>query len=60
MVMADYFTKKWLNPPKERLRAEGRAERDTEWDAWNERRMAAAEKGDPFDEPPPSTNQHGQ
>ncbi len=75
MVMADYFTKKWLNPLKERLRAEreqlaaesrakgraeGRAERDTEWKAWNERRMAAAEKGEPFDEPPPSTNQHSR
>ena len=64
MVMADYFTKKWLNPLKERLRAEGRAEgraeRDTEWKAWNERRMAAEKKGDPFDEPPPSTNQHSR
>ena len=75
MVMADYFTKKWLNPLKERLRAEreqlvaesrakghaeGRAERDAEWRAWNGRRIAAAEKGEPFDEPPPSTNRHNR
>ena len=71
MVMADYFTKKWLNPLKERLRAEreqlltesrskgraeGRAERDAEWEAWNGRRMAADAKGEPFDEPPPGSN----
>ena len=71
MVMADYFTKKWLNPLKERLRAEreqlvaegraeGRAERDAEWEAWNERRMAAEAKGDPFDELPPGANSPGR
>ena len=58
--MADYFTKRWLNPLKERLRAEGRAERDAEWKAWNGRRLAAAEKGEPFDEPPPSANRHNR
>ncbi len=33
--------------------AEGIAERDREWAAWNERRLAAAAQGQPFDEPPP-------
>ena len=35
-------------------KAEGIAERDRVWTAWNERRLAAAAKGQPFDEPPPS------
>ena len=35
--------------------AEGIAERDREWTAWNERRLDAAAKGQPFDEPPPSS-----
>ena len=56
MVAADYFTKRWLNPLKEKLRQEGRAETNAKWDAWNARRMAAEEKGEPFDEPPPSAN----
>ena len=34
-------------------KAEGIAERDRVWTAWNERRLAAAAKGQPFDEPPP-------
>ena len=60
MVVADYFTRRWLNPLKESLRAEGRAEGEArnqaEWVAWNERRMAAEAKGEPFDEPPPGTS----
>ena len=40
-------------------KAEGKAEgivaRDREWTAWNERRLEAAAKGQPFDEPPPSS-----
>ncbi len=34
-------------------KAEGIAERDRVWTAWNERRLAAAAKGQPFEEPPP-------
>ena len=34
--------------------ARGIAERDRVWTAWNERRLAAAAKGQPFEEPPPS------
>lgn len=56
MIVADYFTKRWLNPLKEQLRQEGRAETNAKWEAWNARRMAAEEKGEPFDEPPPSVN----
>ena len=36
-----------------RGRAEGRAELVAEVVAWNERRLAADAKGEPFDEPPP-------
>ena len=38
-------------------RAEGReeafAEADRGWEAWNQRRIEAAERGEPFTEPPP-------
>ena len=34
-------------------RAQGRAEKDAEWLAWNNRRMKAERDGVPFDEPPP-------
>ena len=27
---------------------------DAEWEAWNERRMQAEQRGEPFEEPPPS------
>ena len=41
-------------------RAQGRAEAEAkihaEWEAWNERRMAAEAVGEPFDEPPPGTS----
>ncbi len=56
MVVADYFTKRWLNPLKEKLREEGRAEINTAWQTWNERRMAAEANGEPFDEPPPGNS----
>lgn len=59
MVAADYFTKRWLNPLKEKLRQEGRVETNAKWDAWNARRMAAEEKGEPFNELPPSANSRG-
>jgi hypothetical protein len=34
--------------------AEGRAERQKEWEAWNERRQEAEAKGQAFDELPPT------
>ena len=33
----------------------GHARVDAEWGAWNERRLAAEAKGEPFDEPTPAT-----
>ena len=35
-------------------RAQGCAEMQTQWEAWNVRRMEAESKGLPFTEPPPS------
>lgn len=43
-----------LEKAKEIGRAEGRAESDREWTAYTERMKAALERGEPFDEPPPS------
>ena len=34
-------------------RSEGVAQNDAKWRAWNDRRLAAESKGEPFDEPPP-------
>lgn len=34
-------------------KAEGVAERDRQWAAWNNRRIEAEAKGEPFHEPPP-------
>ena len=71
MVLADYITKKWLNPLKEQLREEGREQGrrqgseqaavkiNAQWRDWIERRDAAAAKGEPFDEPPPDGNAPG-
>ena len=36
-----------------RALAEGRRESDAEWEAWNQRRLHAEQRGEPFDEPPP-------
>jgi hypothetical protein len=35
-------------------KAEGLSEGYKQWEAWNNRRMAAEAEGRPFDEPPPS------
>ena len=63
MVVADYITQRWLNPLKERLRQEGRAQGEAQanaaWEAWNERRVTAGASGEPFDEPPPGTSSTG-
>ena len=69
MVLANYLRQNLLEPLKERQRREGveegleagialgreevRSESDARWRAWNERREKAAERGEPFDEPPP-------
>ncbi len=38
---------------REQRRAEGRAEADRAWQAWNARRLEAEAQGDSFSEPPP-------
>ena len=38
---------------REQRRAEGRAEADRGWRAWNERRLEAEARGEPFNETPP-------
>ena len=40
-------------------RAEARAETDREWEGWLTRREAAAARGEPFAEPPPSVSRNG-
>ena len=44
---------KLVEPLKEKQRQEGRAEAHIEWWEWNERRLEAAAKGEPFNEPVP-------
>ncbi len=46
MVLAKLYT--------DRVREEGRSEERVEWEAWNERRLAAEREGRPFTEPTPS------
>lgn len=59
MVTARYLSNKFLEPLKEKRRAEGREEgREEErrkWTDWNRRRLEAETSGVPFDEPPPSS-----
>ena len=67
MVVADYLRKKLIEPLEERrrqeaqrreqeARAQGEAQNQAAWEAWNERRVAAEASGEPFDEPPPGTS----
>ena len=49
-MLAEQFNKKRYAQGQ----AEGRAERQKEWEAWNERRQEAEASGRPFDEPPPN------
>ena len=53
MVLARHLEER-LEKTREVRRAEGRAEMQTQWEAWNVRRMEAESKGLPFTEPPPS------
>ena len=58
----------WINNRRERQlreataesRAEGRAETNALWRAWNERRLDAVAKGEPFDEPPPDVSDRSE
>ncbi len=42
-----------FNQGRNEGRDEGRNEMQQQWTAWNTRRLAAAAKGEPFNEPPP-------
>ena len=61
MVLARHLEER-LEKTREERRAEGRAEglaqglaeMQTQWEAWNVRRLEAESKGLPFTEPPPS------
>ena len=57
------FSEEFLRKRFQRGRAEGLDEGRTEawkqWNAWNERRMAAESAGERFDEPPPSMPSNG-
>ena len=50
----------WLEKRREKrdakLRAEAHAEERARWVEWNNRRIAAQENNEPFDEPPPSAD----
>ena len=54
----------WLQKRREQAHAEGVAkghaqgvsDRDREWRTWNADRITAEERGEPFDEPPPGSD----
>ena len=58
----------WINNKRERQLREAVAEAVTEavaenndlWRAWNERRLDALAKGEPFDEPPPDVSERSE
>ena len=63
MVLARSL-EEWLEKRREKQReadfAAGRAEERAKWREWNNRRIAAEKNNEPFDEPPPDTDQTGE
>ena len=64
-VIAEAYLKKRFRDGKAEGIAEGMAEGEQvaheAWTVWNEKRLRAEERGEPFDEPPPTLNgQNGQ
>ena len=57
MVLADYLRVKLVDPLREGLRAEGRAEAHSIWREWNRRRREAEARGEAFDEPEPDDDE---
>ena len=53
MSLYQAMVNRYVTPVIERHRAEGRAERDVQWQEWLRRRTEAELKGRPFDDPPP-------
>ena len=56
MVLAAAF-EEWREKRRREQIARAVRENNAEWDAWNERRMQAEQRGKPFNEPPPSARQ---
>ena len=57
MVVGDWLADKLEERKLKRLeaaRSEGRSEAWEQWEAWNQRRIAAEAAGEPFTEQPPS------
>ena len=62
MVLSKYIIEQYRKERDARMKAEGRARGQAEgreemaqrWQDWNNRRLAAADRGEPFDEPPPA------
>ena len=65
MVLADFFTRRFLEPQREKYREQGREQvreqgRDqgrkemaARWREWNQRRLDAQARDEDFNEPPP-------
>ena len=60
-VIAEAYLKKRFRDGKAEGMAEGEQMAHSAWTVWNEKRLDAEERGEPFDEPPPTLNgQNGQ
>jgi hypothetical protein len=57
-MLAERYLKKRYEAGKAEGCQEGRTEAWQAWEAWNQRRMDAGKAGQPFNEPPPSLNNH--
>ena len=55
VVTKRYLDSKLVEPVRERLRKEGAKEANERWESWNRRRLEAEERGEQFDESPPTS-----
>ncbi len=60
MVTYRYLERKFIKPLEDKLRTEGAAAIQRQWEEWNSRREAAESRGEPFDEPPPRQRAAGR
>ena len=58
MFLAERYLKRRLREGIEIGLAEAEPKLTGEWNAWNQRRLAAKKEGRPFTEPTPSRNRH--
>ncbi len=54
MVLASYLKERWTKEAREEGREEGSTQIQSEWEAWNNRRVDAESRGEPFNGPPPT------